>query len=243
MSDPSGGHGADPDDICMVDIRGTSFPLPPGKQLVAGRAADGAVIGLDPVDQGISRSAVRLAWHGGAVRAENPSSRNSLKVEYPDVVRHVTVAPGQAHVILHNALLLVRGLRFTHPLRISFNEEYLARSSIALRTTSKTDAMPPELYDKDNRRALIAIAAGYIRRWPRHTPDPLSYRDAAALIGVTEPTLRRRLETLRDRMNDAGVIDATGPQGIRVLVEFAIDTATITTADLGEIDQERRHHG
>jgi hypothetical protein len=209
---------------------GRNFSLDMNAPFLFGRIDVEDVVGLDPHDTGLSRVAGRILYRGGWL-VMNDSASRPLLVEYPRVVRHHTIAPGSTARLDGPAVIIVPGGILTHALRVTVPVERPAGPAIrrALAMHKPTDADP--LHHADHL-ALVAIGEGYLRRWPRHDPNPRSYEDAARALGVSSTALRRRIERLREHLAHRGDFIAAGPHALRDLVEHYIDTGSLAVGDL-----------
>lgn len=209
-----------------VAIGGATYPLMVDRPFRFGRRDHLDVVGLDPTDNGISRTAGELLARDGFVTLTNTSRKRPLHVEYPDVVRRVRIGPCGTYVFTGPSLLLVPGDVWTHPLHVTAasNPAPLV-ASVEGEVTNNTSLTATE------REAIAAVADSYLARWPHHDEHPLPYADAARIAGLDETTLRRRVEHLRGRLNASSSMNATGPHAVRTLVEQLIDAGVLGVAD------------
>lgn len=195
-----------------------------------GRADDDGIVGLDPLDTGISRLAGRIVPGDGWL-VENRSDSRPLLVEFPRVVRRQAVVPGSTTQLGGPAVILVPGRSLTHALHVEL--PLLVPSARAeTRQASVHQATDVDPLNRPDHLALVAIGEGYLLRWPRHDPNPRSYEDAAERLEVTPTSLRRRIERLRDNLAVDGLFVAAGPHALRELVEYHIDIGRLHVADL-----------
>jgi hypothetical protein len=83
-----------------------------------------------------------------------------------------------------------------------------------------------------DRRARVALFAGYIDDPPRFYPHPKRSAAAAARLGWPRTTPVKRIEYLRSRLDAAGVPNMTGWTALTNLAEYAISRGLITREDL-----------
>jgi hypothetical protein len=95
------------------------------------------------------------------------------------------------------------------------------------------------LITPEDRAALVALFAGYLQDGPRYDPNPKSYNAAAARLGWPAPTVRKRIEHLRYRLNKAGVPNMTGWNALTNLAEYVLANRTITKDDLRLVYPDR----
>ena len=88
----------------------------------------------------------------------------------------------------------------------------------------------------DDRLALVALFAGYLRDGDRYDPCPRSYLAAATRLGWPRTTLVKRIEYLRTRLTRAGVPGMNGHRAMENLAEHVLTDGLITKADLRLID-------
>jgi hypothetical protein len=213
-----------------VRVGAQQFDLDPAQPFRFGRADDDGIVGLDSLDTGISRLAGRIVPGDGWL-VENRSEARPLLVEFPRVVRRQAVVPGGTCRLGGPAVILVPGRSLTHALEVDLPllapspDDATSRAS----AQQQTDVDP---LTRPDHLALVAIGEGYLRRWPRHDPNPRSYEDAAARLDVSPTALRRRIERLRDHLAAHGLFVAAGPHALRELVEYHIDIGRLHVSDL-----------
>lgn len=216
------------DDGPHVVIATARYRLDPAAPLVFGRTTAAGVVGLDPGDRGISAVAGSVGFHDGWV-ISNLSRRRPLFVEYPNVVRHHQVAPGDQLRLSGPGTLLVAGAIYTHPISVKVPAP---PEAAGVQVTTPDERTVSYTLTDDEHLAIVAVAVGYLRRWPRHDPHPLAYVDAASLIGVTPTALRRRLDHLRESLRTEIDLETSGPHALRSLIDYCIDCGLLAVADL-----------
>jgi hypothetical protein len=223
-----------------VTIAERVYTLDPATPFVFGRSDVEGVVGLDPDDTGISRRAGQLAFRNGWLLVNESMSR-PLMVEFPRVVRRRPVAPGEDLHLSGPALVLVPGANLTHALEVTIPPEPSSLTHAPRPAAQRPTNM--DLITQDDHLALIALGEGYLRRWPRHDPKPCSYEDAAARLGVSTTSLRRRIDRLREHTANRGNFVAAGPHALRELVEYYIDTGWLGVDDVQLLPERRRLAG
>ena len=216
------------DDGPHVVIASVRYRLDPIAPLVFGRRTAAGVVGLDPGDRGISAVAGSVGFHEGWV-ISNLSRGRPLFVEYPNVIRHHQVAPGSQLRLSGPGTLLVAGSVYTHA--ISLNVPAPPEPP-GLQMTTPDERTESYTLTEDEHLAIVAVAVGYLRRWPRHDPHPLPYSAAAPLIDATPTALRRRLDHLRESLRTEIDLETSGPHALRSLIEYCIDCGLLAVADL-----------
>jgi hypothetical protein len=219
-------------DAVGVRIGEEQFVLDTGGRLAFGRLGGEGLVGLDPTDLGISRNAGHFALTETTCTLCNDSTKRSLFVEYPDVVRHLLVAPGRRLELDRTCTVLVPGDVYTHPIRVDIPAG-VGPPVTTPHDVASTTAEPPAFGEQpsdppspDDHLVLVALAEGYLLRWPRHDPHPKSYAEAAERLGVTEGGVRRRMDKMRD--GRIGTKDE--------LVELAIDWGWLAVKHLDLLD-------
>lgn len=215
-----------------------SFTVDADNPLRFGRVERDGIVGLDPNDSAISRAAGTIGWRDGHWVIDNTSTKRPLVLELPRQVRHQTLPPGAAQILDGPALILVPGAVATHDLHVD-----VPTTAAPDATTGGGTDLPLTVawqLTEGETRALAALAAGYLRRWPRHDPNPLSYADAAALTDSTPAGVRRHSERVRERLVDEGVPGLQGTHGLRALIEYLIDTAMLHIGHLELLEEPHR---
>ncbi|TMR10379.1 hypothetical protein ETD86_39790 [Nonomuraea turkmeniaca] len=92
------------------------------------------------------------------------------------------------------------------------------------------------------RAALVAMASGYLRRYPDYDPRPLTYQETADLLGLRRDQVRKRIEHLREELVEAHVPGLTGPDARRALCEWFLGMRVIGPRDLDWL-RHRLSHG
>jgi hypothetical protein len=228
------------DDTGLVVVaNGARRHLAAGESLTFGRAAS-CTICLDPHDMAISRMAGEVQRVGEVWFVANRSASRQLALVDRFGLRHV-LGPGRRDPIEGRVRVIVEGTRATHELVFDGplpgdDDEPPAEveSESGLPTLSGQDVM---INDAD-RRALVALFAGYLHEGKRYDPSPKSYAAAAARLGWPRTTLVKRVEYIRTRLTNAGVPNMQGWNALSALAEYALTTGLIKREDLRLIGQQ-----
>lgn len=94
-----------------------------------------------------------------------------------------------------------------------------------------TSAQRSTLSDK-RREVLVAMARGYLRTGAHHDPNPLTYKQVAELLALTQATVMRRVQTFREALTEAGVPGLEVADARRPLCEWLLRTRLIGPDDL-----------
>lgn len=85
----------------------------------------------------------------------------------------------------------------------------------------------------DNRReVLVAMARGYLRSGAYYDPNPLTYAEVAALLGMSQPTVMRRIQVVREQLIADGVLGLQVNDARRPLCEWLLSMRWIGPGDL-----------
>ncbi|HEX3424959.1 MAG TPA: hypothetical protein VHT30_02440 [Acidimicrobiales bacterium] len=196
------------------------------------------IIGLDPQDMGISARALAVEFDAGVWWLTNLSAKRNLLLDPGYGSAMITLRPGQRHAIAVSPLgVLVPGAIFTHRLEVHVPDEALALhrpSDIGASGTIASEDL--HLTDSD-RRALAAVFSPLLRTWPRRGAHPLSYQEAANLLGGawTGTSVRKHLERVRQRMAESGMF-FDGTHAKDDLGQYLIDNGVLTAEDLAVVD-------
>jgi len=234
--------------VCIGDDRLTATPDRPlffGRADVRSKlAADQAdlsptVIGLDPQDMGISGRALAIEFDRGVWWLANLSAKRNLLLDPGYGSAMITLRPGQRHAIAVSPLgVLVPGAIFTHRLDIHVPNDGLAlRRPSELGASGTITAEDLHLTQSD-RQALAGVFSPLLRAWPRRGAHPLSYQEAADLLGAgwTGTAVRKHVERVRQRLADSGTF-FDGSHAKDDLGQYLIDNGVLTAADLSVVDQ------
>jgi hypothetical protein len=230
------GHGSE----LTVTALGVSQVLLPGTGFTFGRGTSCTAC-LDPGDVGISRLAGSIAHAAGTWWLHNRSAHRPLVVVNHIGLRNV-LAPGQRVPVEGRLRVLVEGSRGSHHLDLVGPAP--AADHMADAVVGPAQADQPGLttaigqgvvITDDDRLALVALFAGYLREGPRYDPCPQSYLAAATRLGWPRTTLVKRIEYLRNRLAKAGVPGMNGHRAMENLAEHVLTTGIIGTADLRRI--------
>ncbi|MBO0729551.1 MAG: hypothetical protein J2P57_09850 [Acidimicrobiaceae bacterium] len=218
-----------------------------GGEVVVTHGANRSVIGPDEVftfgragtctvqlsadDLGISRVAGSIERQGGTWWLVNRSGSRPLSVT-DDLGLRTVVAPGHRVSVTGPLTVVVEGEAHRHAIAL---DTAPSRSEVPVpdvgdrRPTATAEGV---LLDDDDRRALVAVFAGYLRDFPRYDPHPRSYTEAAAELGWPRTTLLKRMERIRRRLTDAGVTNLLGDTALQHLADWALATRAISRDDL-----------
>jgi hypothetical protein len=216
-----------------------SIVLEPGDTITFGRAG-ACTITLDPADRGISRLAGSVDAVEGTWFVTNRSQTRPLAVVDPFGFRTV-LAPGRRTAVDGRLSVVVEGQvrRYELAVEVASGERPEPQVPSAGPETEgelETEMGNRVVYTDDDRRALVALFAGYLQPFPRHDPRPRSYADAAATLGWPRSTLVKRIEYVRTRLVKAGVPNLYGDRAQEALAEHVIATGVIGPDDLALLD-------
>lgn len=220
----------------VVNGPGGPYELLPGESLSFGRSVS-CRVQLDNDDVGISRLAGSVDFVDGAWFVTNRSTTRSLSLVDPVGFRSV-LAPGRRAVVVERLSVVIEGQVRRHELRLE------AEGAPPLPPPpggDELDGIATEHggtvnYNDDDRRALVALFAGYLRPFPRHDPRPRSYAEAAADLHWPRTTVVKRIEYLRARLSRAGVPGLFGEAAMEALAEHVLTTGVVTPDDLALLD-------
>jgi hypothetical protein len=215
----------------VVEMGSERWEVSPDEVLTFGRSKS-CTICLTLDDQGVSRRAGSLECEAGTWWLTNRSEKRTLHLVVETGLR-LPLAPTQRHAVGYGRLeIVVEGLVRRYSLTVIGHQD----SPPANRDDAVVTGLPTHagqvVYTPDDRLALTAMFAGYLRRFPRHDPHPATYAEAAARLGWSQPRLRKRIEHLRSRLTMAGVANLVGDNALEHLAEHVLATGVITRSDL-----------
>lgn len=215
-----------------VTVLGVSHALEPGDEFTFGRGTDCTAC-LDPGDVGISRLAGTIGYAAGTWWLHNRSAHRQLVVVNHVGLRNV-LAPGLRLAVEGRVWVLVEGSRGSHHLDLAGPEP--APDDLTEQPGTTTVIGQEVVITLDDRAALVALFAGYLREGERYDPCPRSYHAAATRLGWPRTTLVKRIEYLRARLARAGVPGMNGHRAMENLAEHVLTSGVISKADLRLID-------
>ena len=196
------------------------------------------VVGLDPQDMGISARALAVEFDQGVWWLANLSAKRNLLLDPGYGSALITLRPGQRHAIAVTPLgVLVPGAIFTHRLDIHVPDTALAVRRPGEFGVSDTIAGEELHLTKSDREALTAVYSPLLRSWPRRGAHPLSYQEAADLLGTrwTGTSVRKHVERVRQRLAESGTF-FEGSHAKDDLGQYLLDNALLTAADLAALE-------
>jgi hypothetical protein len=212
-----------------VTVVGVDHVLAPGREFTFGRGTECTAC-LDAADVGISRLAGSIGYDAGTWWLVNRSANRQLVVVNHLGIRNV-LAPGLRFAIEGDMRVLVEGSMGSHHLHLAGPPPRVR--SLGAEQPGLTTAIGQEVVITDeDRAALVALFAGYLREGERYDPCPRSYHAAATRLGWPRTTLVKRIEYLRTRLTRAGVPGMNGHRAMENLAEHVLTSGVISKADL-----------
>jgi hypothetical protein len=221
-----------------VLIGGEEFRVTPETPLIFGRADGDSVVGLDPKDMGVSSEAGSVEFELGLWWIVNRSRKRPLLIEPAPGSATIRLEPGErAPLTRAESVVLVPGAIYTHRLDIHLPPEAVDALRVDSRTTTGTITLGQVNLSERDRDVLAALFSGYLRPFPYRDARPLSYQEAADLLGAdwTKVTVRKQVERLKERMTRSGLY-FQGPRANDDLAEHLMSSGLLTAADLARLD-------
>ena len=197
------------------------------------------VIGLDAQDMGISRRALAIEFDQGVWWLANLSAKRNLLLDPGYGSAMITLRPAQRHAIAVTPLgVLVPGAIYTHRIDIHVPEQGLALRRPSEQGASGTITTEDLHLTDSDRQALAAVFSPLLRAWPRRGAHPLSYQEAADLLGPgwTGTAVRKHFERVRQRLADSGTF-FEGSHAKDDLGQYLLDNGVLTAGDLAAVDR------
>lgn len=191
-------------------------------------------LGVDPPDNGISRSAGQLMWIGDRWWLLNTSESRSF--EYVDQTRWPTVLAPKASipVVPGNSFAVIVGANLRHCLRLSTSAGVYEPAPVLPWDENVTAVVMPTMRE---RRALVALCEGFLLDWPRYRPTAASYEEAGGRAGIEGSTVRKRIERFREKIVDRMGVELGGGDFRLAICRFVLTHRLITTYDLICLDE------
>lgn len=215
------------------------FPLSTERPFVFGRLDSADVVGLDATDMGISAVAGSVEWAWGLWWVVNRSGKRPLLIDYGGGSEPQHLDCGQWQTISVAGLsILVPGVIYTHRLEVVVPQADLVRFECT-QASSGTIIGGVTLSDRD-RDAVVALLSGYLEEFPRRHARPLTYQQAADLLGPpwTKTAVRKQIERLKERLAADGLY-FEGPQANFDMADHLIKHGLLSPADLRRLPARR----
>jgi hypothetical protein len=219
----------------VVVANGSRRRLRPGESFTFGRSTT-CTLCLDRDDTTISRLAGAVERIGEVWFVTNRSNSRQLAVVDHYGLRRV-LGPGQRDAIEGRIRVIVEGAA-THEIVFEAPQPAEGEPSPPMEETGQATLSGQSVLLNDaDRRALVALFAGYLKEGDQYDPNPKSYAAAAARLGWPRTTLVKRVEYIRTRLTNAGVPNMQGWNALTALAEYCLTTGLIKRDDLRLIGQ------
>jgi class 3 adenylate cyclase len=218
-----------------VVVDGEAFPVSPGRQLVFGRASAPGVLGLDGDDMGISATAGSIEWEWGVWWIVNRSRKRPLLLDTGSGSPHRLDCGQRFAITAPRITVLVAGAIFTHRLDVTVPDADLNRDQeLTGSGTLPVDNL--QLTERD-KQVLTALFSGYLEDFPRRWARPLSYRQAAELLGApwSPVTVRKQVERVKERAKRLGLY-FDGAHANHDLADYLIGNSLLVPSDLQRLN-------
>lgn len=217
-----------------VRIGNEQFAATPDCPFFFGRADGEDLVGLDPSDMGISAIAGSIESTWDVWWVVNRSRKRKLLVEITRESAYQRLDCGSRLAVTVRPLsVLVPGAIYTHRIEVLVPEEEVAALRVTTSDSSGTITVGEVALSDRDRHALAALCCGFLRPFPRRDPHPLSYQEAADLLGPpwNSVRVRKQIERLKERMARTGLY-FEGPRANDELAVHLIDNGLLTVNDL-----------
>jgi hypothetical protein len=224
-----------------IQVAGRNFTASEDRPFVFGRCEKDRVVGLDPNDMGISAEAGSIEFEVGLWWVLNRSRKRPLFVEPSPGSPPQRVATGERVLLTkEQTVVLVPGAVFTHRIDVHIPAECVSSLKVATATASGTITFGEVALSERDLDALSALFSGYLRPFPFHDARPITYQEAAELLGAgwTRVTVRKQVERLKDRFARSGVY-FQGPRANDELVEHLLSSGAFAKLSLTRLEGSR----
>jgi hypothetical protein len=213
-----------------VSVGDRSVDVGPEESLTFGRSPDCGLC-LDEADLSISRRAGALEYENNTWWLTNRSTARPLSV-VDDVGFRSVLAPGRRTAVESPIRVMVDATGGTHTLLVEVEARDRPAETGEPPSGQSTAIGESVMISPADRRAMVALFAGYLEDPPRYDPNPKTYAAAASRLGWPRTTLVKRIEYLRSRLAEAGVPNMNGWNALTNLAEYALSRRLITKEDL-----------
>jgi hypothetical protein len=223
-----------------ISVGGENFTASVEHPFVFGRSRCEHIVGLDPGDMGISAEAGSIQFELGLWWVLNRSQKRPLFLEPEPGSQPLRVSAGDRIAITKSqTVVLVPGAIYTHRIDVRIDDRYASALRVATSSGSGTITFGDVEFSERDRDALSALFSGYLRPFPHWSPRPVSYEEAAALLGEpwTKVAVRKQVERLKDRLARAGFY-LQGPRANDDLAEHLTTSGLISQLSLSRLKEE-----
>jgi hypothetical protein len=192
----------------VTDADGTEYVLTPNDELTFGRAEDCTLV-IGRGDQGISRRAGQITFRAGGWWLVNASTKRPIEVIDAAVNRSTQLTVASASGDLDRCAIggspLEVVLMGAAPRPYGFRVRLVRPQRRAAADGGTGDASSTVLVELTDRQteALVALAWGYLQPYPRHRPEPDSYKGVALRLGCSTARAQKLVDQVRLRMTAA----------------------------------------
>jgi hypothetical protein len=223
-----------------ISVGGQNYIAKAEQPFVFGRSGCERTVGLDPGDMGISAEAGSIEFAMGLWWVLNRSQKRPLFLEPDPGSQPLRISAGDRVAITKpQTVVLVPGAVYTHRIDVRIGDEYASSLRVATSPASGTITFGDIEFSERDRDALSALFSGYLRPFPHWSPRPVSYEEAAALLGEpwTKVTVRKQVERLKERLARAGFY-LQGPRANDELAEHLTTSGLISQLSLTRLKEE-----
>ena len=224
--------------VAEILVGNRSFAARETSPFIFGRRDGADVVGLDPDDMGISSVAGSIEFDVGLWWVFNLFESGRYFWSRAPVHRRfgLTLASGCLFSPRPRRWCWSPGAIYTHRMDVHIAREYASLLKVSTAPTSGTiNFGEVELSERD-RDALSALLCGYLRPFPFRNARPLSYQQAADLLGDpwTKTTVRKQIERLKERFTRSGLY-FQGPRGNDELADHLLSTGVMSQLSLDRL--------
>ena len=223
--------------VAEILVGNRSFAARETSPFIFGRRDGADVVGLDPDDMGISSVAGSIEFDVGLWWVFNRSRKRPILLEPSPGSPPVRIDAGERMPLTKTqTVVLVPGAIYTHRMDVHIAREYASLLKVSTAPTSGTiNFGEVELSERD-RDALSALLCGYLRPFPFRNARPLSYQQAADLLGDpwTKTTVRKQIERLKERFTRSGLY-FQGPRANDELADHLLSTGVMSQLSLDRL--------
>ncbi|HKY14244.1 MAG TPA: hypothetical protein VJM33_04925 [Microthrixaceae bacterium] len=214
---------------------GPAHAIDPARPWTFGRSLD-CDLPLGSDDTSISRTAGSISWAGSAWELRNLSSSRPLYRISDTGLRSPLEVGARLTVLDPVTRIAVVGSMRTHQLVLELEPLGGEGDAPFREQIPGTETMMPT-FTANEFAGVVAMLEGYLLDHPRYEPRPRTYAEAAERLGLPAATVRKRIESVRTKLVEHGVVELQQPDARQALAEFVLSTRLVTPADLHVLDE------
>ena len=226
-----------------VDFAGEVSALEPGSTFTIGREGD---LSLDD-NPYLHRTFLVISFHEGMWWVHNEGSRLAAGLTDEGGLMRTTLAPGaRLPIVFGRTSLTFAAGSTTYELLLGCEQAAFLPARAPARSGDGDTTIAPTTFTESQLMAVLALAEPVLRRVGTGSSSVPTAVEAARRLGWAQTRFNRKLDNVCDKLDRAGVAGLRGTEAANAsnrrlrLVEYAVSSLLVTSADLALLDAATR---